>query len=356
MWGSRCPHSTLRTREANATPMPLCHAPFPVVLLARTQLSLAWLSRARRGLVRRLLPAFAPVVVLLGAADAGAYCRTRTCQLDSKVACPRDAVTGCYTNGVPVFWGDTCLSYAIQRDGSLADGITAEQVAPLVADAFRAWSDVTCANGGTPPITALSQGSIACDGVEFNCELPEANSNLIVFRDEFVDTLGFHFGTIALTTLTASKTTGQIFDADIEINSRDEDFVLGPVPEGSQARDLRGVINHEVGHLLGLSHPNVRGALMYDSYEATVLPAADDIAGICDIRRGSSSDPECSVIELPSDAGCVGSDTSCKSQPMVLEQEQDASCACQLGPPSAAPRAWAWLSGLLVACWLRRRR
>jgi MYXO-CTERM domain-containing protein len=323
--------------------------------LRRASSAAGWLARTRLGW--RLL--LAPVVVLLGAGDVSAYCRTRTCQLSRNVPCARDAATGCYTNGDPVFWGDTCLSYAIQRDGSIAEGITAEQVAPLVADAFRAWSDVTCANGGTPPITALGQGNIACDGVEFNCEQPEANSNLIIFRDEFVDTLPFRFGVIALTTLTASKITGQIFDADIELNSRDEDFVLGPVPEGSRARDLRGVLNHEVGHLLGLSHPYIRGALMYDSYEGTVLPAADDIAGICEIRGGSSSDPECSVTELPSDAGCVGRDTSCKNQlPEATEgeEEQDAGCACQLGAVSATPRAWAWLSGLALAGWLRRRR
>ena len=124
------------------------------------------------------------------------------------------------------------------------------------------------------------------------------------------------------------------------------------------------MINHEVGHLLGLSHPYVRGALMYDSYEGTVLPAADDIAGICEIRGGSRSDPECSVTPLPPDAGCLGSDISCRNPPMMqMEQtQQNASCNCELvGPadtaaPLAPARAWAWLSGLALACWLRRRR
>ena len=36
------------------------------------------------------------------------------------------ALTGCYTEGAPVHWGSDCLCYAIQRDGSIKQGITAE--------------------------------------------------------------------------------------------------------------------------------------------------------------------------------------------------------------------------------------
>src|SRR4051812_11682319 len=102
----------------------------------------SWHSRGVRG-----RSAWAAGLLLLSAADAGAFCRTRTCQLRDDIPCPRDSLTGCYTNGVPVFWTGTCLSYAIQRDGSAALGISADQIAPIVADAFRAWSDVTCPNG-----------------------------------------------------------------------------------------------------------------------------------------------------------------------------------------------------------------
>jgi hypothetical protein len=302
-------------------------------------------------------------VLALFAADASAYCRTRTCQLNARAACTRDAATGCYSEGVAVYWPSDCLSYAIQRDGSLAQGITAEQVAPLVEAGFRAWSEVSCDKGGTPPLSALSQGAIACAAAEFNCQDPEANSNLIVFRDDFEDTDSFRFGVIALTTLTANIRTGQIFDADIEINSRDEDFVIGEPPADSSARDLRGVINHELGHLLGLSHPNVTSALMYADYRGTVLPAEDDAAGMCAIRGEKDADPKCDVVALPSDTACLGPDVSCKSAQQT-QQEMDSGCA--LGAPAAAGRGvpaqnererhWAWAGALLLACWLRRRR
>jgi hypothetical protein len=162
--------------------------------------------------------------LLLAAAEAGAYCRTRTCQLRPSAPCPRDETTGCYTEGEEIFWPESCMTYAIQRDGSRREGIRAPELETIVGNGFRAWSDASCEQGGTPPLSALSQGRIRCDAVEFNCEEIAANSNLIVFRDNFADTRSFHVGVLALTTVTAHIRTGEIFDADIEINSRDEDF------------------------------------------------------------------------------------------------------------------------------------
>jgi uncharacterized protein (TIGR03382 family) len=309
-------------------------------------------ARWRRGLLLLGL-------ALLASPEAYAFCRTPTCLLDRerKVPCPIDAQTGCNSGGALVHWEGDCLSYAIQRDGSIVQGITAEQVVPLVDEAFRAWSDVTCANGKTPAITALSQGSIACAEIEFNCREPEINSNVILFRDDFQDTETFRFGVIALTILTANTRTGQIYDADIEINSRDEDFVLGQPPPGSEARDLRGVLAHEIGHLLGLSHSNASGALMNPDYRGTVLPARDDIAGICEIRPGVSADPECEVAQLPPDAGCLGDDKSCRLAPVSLPtvHEEDPGCACAL-PLVQHSGAGGWPLALLGLGWLRRRR
>ncbi|HEU4583297.1 MAG TPA: matrixin family metalloprotease [Polyangiaceae bacterium] len=320
--------------------------------------------RRRVGLCRpgRWRHGWAPLALaLLASVDAQAFCRTPTCLLDreKKVPCPIDPQTSCNSGGTLVYWEGDCLSYAIQRDGSSRLGITAEQVAPLVEESFRAWSDVTCADGETPAITALAQGSIACAEIEFNCREPELNSNLILFRDEFEDTDTFRFGVIALTIVTANTRTGRIYDADIEINSRDEEFVLGQPPPGSEARDLRGVLAHEIGHLLGLSHSNASGALMNPDYRGTVLPAQDDIAGICEIRPGASEDPQCEVAPLPPDAGCLGDDKSCKlappSSPPAREQEDGSGCACAL-PLAHREGAGGWPLALLWLGWLRRGR
>jgi len=249
----------------------------------------------------------------------------------------------------------------VQRDGSLDEDISASELDALVDDGFRTWSDVTCGGGGTPVLSVGSQGPINCDQVEYDCNVPEANSNIVMFRDDFAtSTAGLRYGVIALTTLTANLVTGELFDADIEINSRDEDFeILGAGGIGNnQPRDLRGVINHELGHFLGLSHSEQRGALMRAAYEGTSDPAADDSAAMCEALGAAASNPSCEVAALGSDAACVGQDTTCRSQAPV--EEDDDGCTCEVGGARGGGRAAAASVGLAaLACVLRagtRRR
>ena len=298
-------------------------------------------------------------IVLCGAVgNAQAFCRTRTCEFPRLgVPCPVDEVTGCSTEGAFVYWSSGCFPYAIQRDGSAAEGISALEVAALVDAGFRNWSRVACEGGGSPLIRAESQGRIACDGVEYDCRQPEANSNLVMFRDDFAnDVSGLRYGVIALTTLTANLTSGELFDADIEINSRDEDFELvGTTRMNPQARDLRGVINHEIGHLLGLSHSFEVGALMFPAYDGRTEPSLDDRQGICAALDVGPTDPECATVALGIDAGCVGSDTSCTFR---RRAEDPGGCSCRVAgtAPQQPLGPWGWLAvfGLLGRRWRLR--
>jgi matrixin len=293
--------------------------------------------------------------------SAAAYCRTRTCEFRPDLSCEVDRETGCSTVGAFVYWDTHCIPFAVQRDGSEDEDITAPELAQLVNNGFDTWSSSSCSGGGSPELASGSQGSIACDGVEYNCNVREDNSNIVMFRDDFSNTsAGLRFGVIALTTLTANLVTGELFDADIEINSRDEDFEVGDVGgvgvNPNQPRDLRGVVNHELGHLLGLSHSEVQGALMRAAYEGSFQPGEDDVAGICAALGASNSDPRCTVPQLAESTECLGPDTACSRQSST--STDSGGCACGLAAPrdggSTGAQAVVALLGLSLA--VRRAR
>jgi hypothetical protein len=89
--------------------------------------------------------------------------------------------------------------------------------------------------------------------------------------------------TLALTTLIFNANTGEIFDADVEINTYASDLTTGRV--GPFDVDLNSVVTHEVGHFLGLSHTNAPRATMEPSYTqgetAMATIEEDDVDGIC---------------------------------------------------------------------------
>ena len=293
---------------------------------------------------------------LFSARQAAAFCRTRTCEFRSPTECPIDARTGCSEAGEYVYWKSGCISYAVQRDGSPVQKISAEQVADLLDEGFGVWSDVSCPQGGTPELSSARQGLIECSQVEFNCMAGDQNSNLVMFRDRFDSRdSALQAGVIALTTVTANLVNGEIFDADIEINSRDEDFYIDTRDASRDARNLRGVINHELGHLLGLSHSKVGGALMRALYEGTTQPSSDDTAGLCEAFDSGGSDPACSVEPLESDAQCLGADSNCTSVASDTPTDSSGGCSCREARSlPTGPAAWGWALGF--GLWSLRRK
>jgi hypothetical protein len=60
---------------------------------------------------------------------------------------------------------------------------------------------------------------------------------------------------LAITSVFQLKKSGEILDADLEVNAHDftwGDFVAHP--EDTSAQDFQGVITHEFGHVIGLDH------------------------------------------------------------------------------------------------------
>lgn len=295
-------------------------------------------------------------VVLAGVSGASlsfAYCRTTTCD-----GCVQP-INGCVQDGHPLYWVSGCVSYNLQRDSSAQ--VPLSVATTLAARSFSHWSTAVCPTSGRPPsLTFLDLGPVACDEVEYNdpnsAESPRTggNANILMFRDTAWDESksADPTATLALTTVTFSRSTGQIFDADIEVNGNK---VLSTSDAPSQtAYDLESILTHEIGHFLGLAHSQqgcsgnscptmtasyVKGSSAFRNLEA------DDIAGLCAIYPSNRSADTSSCVPVhglgsecgvaaPRQGGCsVGPASAKLAEPRVIH----ASLAC-VGAALAALR------------------
>jgi hypothetical protein len=226
--------------------------------------------------------------LVCGARPAAAYCREITALTPASFD-PAASATGCWTgDGSPaqeVYWKNLCVSYSLQQNGT--NQLPFPLVRQIAAQAFAAWSQPGCASGGAPTITANEleppgQDGVACDQVQFNPYGP--NQNVVVFRDDGWPDDGDSVNTLGLTTVTYAKSSGEILDADMEINSSPAHPLVISPPDPANTYDLLSVMTHEAGHFLGLAHSTDTTAVMYAFYKAgstTLQP--DDVEGICAI-------------------------------------------------------------------------
>ena len=274
-------------------------------------------DRQIHGFLGAVLWVTALVGVLVPAGRAAAYCRTTTCDPTVSPPTPGACETntdGCATNGVPLSWPGACVAFSLQKDASPARDIDFSTMQNVVVGAYEKWRGVDCGGGLGPSIGISDRSPVNCTLVEYNKMSDQPNANIWMFRDDTWPHSGART-TIALTTVTYGAETGQIYDADVEVNSANFPVTVGDSNVGA---DLESIVQHESGHTLGLAESEVRTATMFGSYSPSDtskrILSLDDIAGICAIypagedrgacdptpRHGFS--PDCHVDKK--DSGC----------------------------------------------------
>ena len=114
------------------------------------------------------------------------------------------------------------------------------------------------------------------------------NANTVTFNDSWrLDEL-HHTGTMAVTIVTFDMSSGEILDADVELNELSDanpngfHFETG-MTDGLSA-DVATILTHEFGHFQGLAHSGESSAVMWwtaDLGEERRDLTPDDTAGIC---------------------------------------------------------------------------
>ena len=230
------------------------------------------------------------LAVLLGmslpAPSALAFCRLTTCDGD----CKTDA-DGCKAEGKPLRWVGPCVGMSLQRDGG--GKLPRKAVVFAVDRALEAWV-TTCQEEGGASMTFTSYKTTTCSRPIYNREGP--NANAIIFRDggawahdnELGNTLGY-------TTVSYNVGSGEIYGADIELNNTSGQ--LG-VPGSPGEYDLRSVITHELGHVLGMGHTQDENAVMYPSLPTSENRHAlrdDDRSAMCEVYAPDRKTGKCVV-------------------------------------------------------------
>ena len=226
--------------------------------------------------LKRLTALAAATFAFTLSAQSSAYCLTHTCDA-KKGQC--ELVDGCNVSGKTLFWASSIVTWNVQQDDSLKRGITSVELEDVATRAFAQWQSVDCPGGGHPSIRLVDKGPIACGKAEYNQAAP--NANVITFHDKtWPYDADSTIETLALTTVFFNGETGEIYDANVEINTDLADFAL--VDSHNSAVNLNAVLTHELGHFLGLSHSSNAEATMYNSYNANMETLeADDMQAIC---------------------------------------------------------------------------
>lgn len=263
----------------------------------------------------------------LVARDADAFCRSTTCRGES---CEKDD-DGCPVSGAKLFWPTSCLQFNVNKRGT-------GQLDPIetrlaIEKAFSAWSSLACPDGGRASMTLTRGDDVPCKRSEYDEAGP--NLNVVLFQDERWIYRGVD-NTLAKTSVTYSDSTGEIFDADIEVNSAINVVTTTDDPRQVE-QDLESVLTHEVGHFLGIAHSPLDDAVMFPSYGAGELK-----------RELSDDDKRALCAVYPPDSG-----VACRQDPKggfraeCPEAPEESGGLCALSP--RAPAAAAAVPGVLVA-------
>ena len=298
------------------------------------------------------------LLAVLSPRAAGAFCRTTTTPIPANYSPSR----GCFTDGLVLFWKGACVGYSV--NGASSTTIPLATATTVIDEAFNTWNAVAC-GAGTVGITTSNLGNVECSEVRYNPNGP--NQNVILFRDDkwpYSDPNN----TLGLTTVTFNADTGEIYDADMEINATAKNLsTSSTVP--ANGFDLLSVVIHEAGHFLGIAHATSATATMYASYKPgtatlrTLTP--DDTAGACEIYPSAT---ERTVDKTVAVTGTLAADacdatprhgfgSTCAENPNPTSSSSG-GCAVSAGHAEDAGAGGASLlvlaAGLLVA--LRRKR
>ncbi|MFO0749502.1 MAG: matrixin family metalloprotease [Myxococcota bacterium] len=181
--------------------------------------------------------------------------------------------------GEPLRWKHTKTT---MRTSTVApEELDAAAVPVALAQAFASWDATGCVPkvtvGGT---TDATEGSLPA-----STKGPADNILVFITTTQRWSQLGHGSKEIAVTVVANNPKTGEIVDADIEVNDGGFALSLADAPRPGEI-DFLSTLTHEIGHFYGLDHSPETDATMFADYDPNNPTgkrtlSQDDIDGVC---------------------------------------------------------------------------
>lgn len=242
-------------------------------------------------------------------------------------------------------WATNEIGYMVEPvpPQVLSNGVATD----AIVDSFGEWEAYDECNVPTLKFNGIQQNLT----VEYNEVDTDANENALIWVTS-INEWQHSPGILALTTLTFSRCTGIIVDADIEINLAQFDFSAAQIPPPHMT-DIQNTITHEVGHFLGLDHSGVANATMFanapDAETQKRDLEEDDVAGLCCLYGVGSP----IVVKSP-EMVCEGAPPQNTDDPPPDADDSNGGCQTRAKQPVFAALI-TWVPLALVLFWTRRR-
>ena len=187
-------------------------------------------------------------------------------------------------SGTPWRWWHRSTPLPFHVAQVTPEEIPLDQVPALVKAAFDTWRASDC---GVPEV--VYAGPVAVTATTAPVDVHSDPDNIVLFVRSSAEwaALGHSQSDLIITKVYADPDTGEIVDADTEVNDAGYVWSLvdGPLAPGTV--DLKTALLHEAGHFLGLDHSLDPTATMVAAYpHPTRTLAQDDITGVCALYAG----------------------------------------------------------------------
>lgn len=283
-------------------------------------------------------------VALLAPSEARAWCQMVSGNIRPSVEEP--CVLAANHDGIhPLAWRRRCTSISVSEALPPTD-LTIDEVRTVLETSFATWTTVDC--GGAPTgldVDVLTETNLCTEAVH---NTNGRNVHSILFVQEGWSSDRAHDPrAYAVTYVWHDPNSGEIYDADIEINESRGTYTICPEEGCTDARiDFPNVLTHEIGHYFGIAHtPDDPFATMYASAPAgeTIKRSltTDDTTALCTMYPPGSLPEACD----PTPRG--GLDLTCAPP---------GNCGCRAPGTDPTSTRGATLAAIALAALLGGRR